>query len=68
VPGPPLNLKYSLDRLLIEDITANAVYGICGVTNHRTVTEFIRYPGDQARLRIVRVDRKQHISSYVTLA
>jgi hypothetical protein len=52
---------------LIENIAADAVYGIGGVTDHRPVTEHIRDPADQARLWIVRVDQKQHISSSVKL-
>ena len=60
MPRPPLDLKNTLDRLLIENITADAVYRISGVADNRAVAQVVHNLTDQTGLRIVRIERNNH--------
>ncbi len=61
---PFFQLYELFDGFLVEKVAANTITGFGGITDYCTVFEYLDNLFDQAKLRVYRVDFKQHIVDF----
>ena len=62
IGGPFLQSDNPFYRFRVEYITANAVAGICRVTDHCSLVDLVDYPANEPELGVVRIYLNDHES------